>query len=116
VGLRLARWARVLTYGEKLEVSGPLFREAVPEGSAIRVYFDHAKGLNATSGALTGFEVAGADGKWSAATATIDGETVVATSPNVVKPSQVRYGWASSPQCNLFNGDALPASPFTSAQ
>jgi len=29
---------------------------------------------------------------------------------------QVRYGWSSSPQCNLFNGDALPASPFTSAE
>ncbi|MGD0913121.1 MAG: sialate O-acetylesterase [Terracidiphilus sp.] len=116
VGLRLARWARVLTYGEKLEVSGPLFREAVPEGPAIRAYFDHAKGLNAKGGAPTSFEVAGADGKWSAATATIDGDTIVASSPDVAKPTQVRYGWASSPQCNLFNSDELPASPFTSAQ
>jgi sialate O-acetylesterase len=116
VGLRLARWARVLTYGEKLEVSGPLFRSAVPEGTAIRAYFDHAKGLNAKGGALTSFEVAGADGKFVPATATIDGETIVASSPDVAKPMQVRYGWSSSPQCNLFNGDALPASPFTSAE
>jgi sialate O-acetylesterase len=116
VGLRLARWARVLTYGEKLEVSGPLFREAVPEGPAIRAYFDHAKGLMAKGGALTSFEVAGADGKFAPATATIDGETIVASSPDVVKPMQVRYGWASSPQCNLFNDGDLPASPFTSAQ
>jgi len=28
----------------------------------------------------------------------------------------VRYGWANSPQCNLFNGEGLPASPFTSEQ
>ena len=116
VGLRLARWARVLTYGEKLEVSGPLFRSAVPEGPTIRAYFDHAKGLNAKGGALTSFEVAGADGKFVPATATIDGETIVASSPDVAKPMQVRYGWSSSPQCNLFNGDALPASPFTSAE
>ncbi|MFZ0304551.1 MAG: sialate O-acetylesterase [Terracidiphilus sp.] len=116
VGLRLARWARVLTYGEKLEDSGPLFRSAVPEGPAIRAYFDHAKGLNAKGGAVTGFEVAGADGKWAAATATIDGETIVASSPDVAKPTQVRYGWASSPQCNLFNGEGLPASPFSSAK
>jgi sialate O-acetylesterase len=116
VGLRLARWARVLTYGEKLEDSGPLFRQAVPEGAAIRAYFTHAAGLNAKGGAITGVEVAGADGKWSAATATIEGETIVASSPEVAKPTQVRYGWASSPQCNLFNGDQLPASPFTSAQ
>jgi sialate O-acetylesterase len=40
----------------------------------------------------------------------------VASSPDVAKPTQVRYGWASSPQCNLFNSDTLPASPFTSAQ
>jgi hypothetical protein len=24
----------------------------------------------------------------------------------------VRYAWANSPQCNLFNKDGLPASPF----
>jgi len=27
---------------------------------------------------------------------------------------QVRYGWANSPRCNLFDGEGLPASPFTS--
>jgi sialate O-acetylesterase len=115
VGLRLARWARVLTYGEKIEDSGPLFREAVPEGPAIRVYFDHAKGLTAKGGAVTGVEVAGVDGKFSPATATIEGETIVASSPEVLKPVAVRYGWAASPECNLFNSDGLPASPFTSA-
>ena len=116
VGLRLARWARVLTYGEKIEDSGPLFRQAVPEGPAIRAYFTHAVGLTAKRGALTGFEVAGADGRFVPATATIEGETVVASSPEVAKPVAVRYGWASSPQCNLYNGDELPASPFTSAE
>jgi sialate O-acetylesterase len=115
VGLRLARWARVLTYGEKLEVSGPLFRQAVPEGAAMRAYFTHAADMNAKGGVLSGFEVAGSDGKWFAATATIDGETIVASSPDVAKPIEVRYGWAASPQCNLFNADGLPASPFTSA-
>jgi sialate O-acetylesterase len=54
------------------------------------------------------------DGKFVAATATIDGNTVVATSPTVAEPVHVRYGWANSPECNLFNGAGLPASPFTS--
>jgi sialate O-acetylesterase len=116
VGLRLSRWARVLTYGEQIEDSGPLMREAVPEGAAIRVYFDHAKGLMAKGGALTGFEVAGDDGKFVPATAAIESETVVASSPDVARPLKVRYAWASNPQCNLYNSDALPASPFTSAQ
>ncbi len=81
------------------------------------MWFDHhAKGLAAKGGELTGFEVAGADGKFVPATAKIDGNTVVAGSPDVAEPVYVRYGWANSPQCNLFNGEGLPASPFTSAE
>jgi len=117
VGLRLALAARALSYGEDVSYSGPIFRQATPEGSAIRVWFDHhAKGLMAKGGELTGFEVAGADGKFVAAQAHIDGHTVVASSEAVAEPAMVRYGWANSPQCNLFNGEGLPASPFTSAE
>jgi sialate O-acetylesterase len=116
VGLRLALAARALSYGEDISYSGPIFEQARPEGHAIRVRFEHhAKGLTAKGGTLTGFEVAGADGKFVPATATIDGNTVVAQSPLVVEPVYVRYGWANSPECNLFNGIGLPASPFTSA-
>jgi sialate O-acetylesterase len=116
VGMRLARAARALSYGEAIEYSGPLFRQATTEDNAIRVWFDHAKGLTAKGGALTGFEVAGKDGKFSPATAQIEGATVVVTSPSVPEPVTVRYGWANSPLCNLFNGEGLPASPFTSAR
>jgi sialate O-acetylesterase len=116
VGLRLARAARVLSYGESAEYSGPLYRQATPEDAAIRVWFDHAGGLMAKGGAVTGFEVAGADEKFVPATAVIDGSTVVASSPEVAQPVFVRYGWANSPDCNLFNGEGLPASPFTSVE
>ena len=116
VGLRLARAARALSYGEAIEYSGPIYRQASPEGSSIRAWFDHAKGLRAKDGAVTGFEVAGADGKFVAATARIEGTTVVASSELVAEPVFVRYGWANSPECNLFNGEGLPASPFTSAE
>jgi sialate O-acetylesterase len=114
VGYRLARAARALSYGEAIEYSGPLFRQATPEGTAIRAWFDHAKWLTTKGGAVTGFEVAGADGKFSPAAATIDGATVVASSSEVPEPLYVRYGWANSPQCNLFNSEGLPALPFTS--
>lgn len=120
VGHRLALAARSLSYGETLEYSGPLFRQAVPDGSAIRVFFDHGKGLTAkggpSSGAVTSVEVAGRDGKFVPAKATIEGDTLVASSPDVPAPISVRYGWANSPQCNLFNGEGLPASPFTSVK
>jgi sialate O-acetylesterase len=116
VGLRLARAARALSYGESIDYSGPLYRQATPEGAAIRVWFNDAKGLTAKGGEVTGFEVAGADGKFSPARATIEGSTVVASSPAVTEPVFVRYGWANSPQCNLFNGEGSPASPFTSVR
>jgi sialate O-acetylesterase len=115
VGNRLARAARALSYGEAIEYSGPLFRQATPEGNAIRVWFNHAKELTTKTGELTGFEVAGADGKFVAATARIDGVTLMVSSAEVAEPAFVRYGWANSPDCNLFNGEGLPASPFTSA-
>ncbi len=57
--------------------------------------------------------VAGADGKFAPATAKIEGATVVASSPDAAEPRFVRYGWANSPGCNLFNSAGLPASPFT---
>ncbi len=114
VGLRLARAARALTYGEAVEYSGPMFRQAAPEGGSIRAYFDHAQGLIAKGGAVTGFEIAGRDGRYLPAAATVDGNTVIASSPDVPEPVRVRYGWANSPECNLFNGEGLPASPFTS--
>ena len=117
VGHRLALAARAIAYGEDINYSGPTYRQATPEGNSIRVWFNHhAKGLMSKGGALTGFEVAGADGKYVPATATIDGNEVVVTSDAVAEPRFVRYGWANYPQCNLFNEEGLPASPFTSVE
>jgi sialate O-acetylesterase len=116
VGMRLALGARVLAYGETVEDSGPVFRQATPEGAQIRVWFDHAKGMTAKGGELSSFEVAGADGKWAPATAKIDGTSIVASSPDVAAPTAVRYGWAANPPCNLYNSDGLPASPFNSTR
>jgi sialate O-acetylesterase len=117
VGLRLALAARAIAYGEKIEYSGPLFRQATPEGSGLRVWFDHAEtGLKAKGGELRGFEVAGADGKFVPAAARIDGATVLVSSSAVTSPVYVRYGWADNPDCNLYNSADLPASPFRSGE
>jgi sialate O-acetylesterase len=115
VGLRLALAARAITYGEKIEWSGPLYRQITQEDHALRVWFEHATGLAAKGGAaatLTGFEVAGADGKYSVADAKIEGASVVVSSAAVTTPVSVRYGWAANPTCNLVNKEGLPASPF----
>ena len=87
VGMRLALAARAIAYGEKIEYSGPLFRQATPEGSAMRLWFDHVGGgLTAKGGSLTGFEIAGADRKFVPADAAIDGATIVVSSPSVSAP------------------------------
>jgi sialate O-acetylesterase len=112
VGLRLALAARAIAYGEKVEWSGPLYRQVTHEEHALRVWFDHADGLAAKGAVLTGFEVAGADGKYSAADARIEGSSVVVSSAAVTAPVAVRYGWAANPSCNLVNREGLPASPF----
>jgi sialate O-acetylesterase len=118
VGRRLALAARALAYGEKLEYSGPLFRTAVPEPGAVRVTFDHAgSGLTSKDGApLKGFLVAGSDRRFVPAEARIDGNSVVVTSASIERPLFVRYGWEDAPECNLYNAEGLPASPFRSGQ
>ena len=115
VGYRLALTARALAYGEDVVYSGPIFRQATPEGDDVRVWFNHtADGLTAKGGALEGFEIAGEDRNFVSANARIDGKTVVVSNPDVKDPKYVRYGWANSPEVNLYNSAGLPASPFTS--
>jgi sialate O-acetylesterase len=62
--------------------------------------------------ALRGFAIAGEDRRWVWAKATIDGDTVVCSSPDVAKPVAVRYSWADNPIGNLYNKEGLPACPF----
>jgi sialate O-acetylesterase len=117
VGMRLALAARALTYGEKIEYSGPLFRQVTPEGSSLRLWFDHVGGgLTAKGGSLTGFEIAGADRKFVPAEAAFEGATIVVSSPSISAPVSVRYAWSDDPRCNLYNADGLPASPFHSGE
>ena len=113
VGSRLALAARALAYGEKIEYSGPVYKKMKVSGDKAVLSFDHlGGGLVAKDGALKGFTIAGADKKFVAATATIEGDTVVVTSAEVKSPVAVRFGWANVPEVNLFNKADLPATPF----
>ena len=137
VGERLANLALSNDYGRKVVANGPRYSGYTISGNAIRVRFtDIAAGLRvipsgdfakerygkegvdfelvkkAESGVLTGFQIAGADRVWHWADATISGDEVIVTSPNVPHPFAVRYGWGANPVCNLFNSEGLPAWPF----
>lgn len=114
VGKRLALLARAQTYGENVPSSGPAYASHRIAGDEIVISFAHTDcGLHTPNGELPkGFAVAGYDHKFHWADARIDGDCVVVRSPEVPFPIAVRYGWADNPDCNLFNGAGLPASPF----
>lgn len=113
IGQRLALWALGTTYGRKIVYSGPLYDSMKIVDNEIRISFRLlGAGLEARGDALKGFAVAGADRKFHWAQARIDGAEVVVSSADVSAPVAVRYAWGNSPDCNLYNKDGLPASPF----
>jgi sialate O-acetylesterase len=113
VGHRLALWALGTTYGKQIDYSGPLYDTMQIEKNRIRIRFANVgKGFEVHGTQLQGFAVAGADRTFHWADATVEGDTIVVSNSAVPKPVAVRYGWATNPDCNLYNQAGLPASPF----
>ena len=113
VGKRLAMWALGTVYGKKIATSGPLPTSYKADATQVTISFSHTDGgLQAKGGPLKGFLIAGDDRKWLPARARIDGDKVIVSHPYLKKPVAVRYAWAAAPDCNLYNGEGLPASPF----
>lgn len=113
IGHRLALAAMGMVYGEKIDYSGPIYSHYLIEGDKIRLYFNNiGKGMVAKEGELTGFAIAGADRNFVAANATVDGNTILVSGPQISNPQAVRYGWNANPKVNLYNKADLPASPF----
>ena len=114
LGERLTKIALAKVYGRKTEYYGPVFQSMKVSGSQIRLKFSHlGGGLVAKDGPLKWFAIAGADHKFAAADARIEGGAVVVSSALVSAPVAVRYAWDNYPEgCNLFNAAGLPAAPF----
>jgi sialate O-acetylesterase len=113
VGRRLALWALAKDYGrDDLDFSGPLVSRIEFEGSGVRVFFEHAVGLTSDGKELSHFTLAGDDGVYHAASAEIDGESVVVRSAEVARPRSIRFGGGAADQTNLWNASGLPASSF----
>jgi sialate O-acetylesterase len=113
VGSRLALAARAIAYGEKLTYSGPVCESAKIEKKNLVLTFSHVDaGLVSAGDQLKGFEIAGPDEKFVPAQATIEGDRIVLSADGIDRPSMARYGWAKTPDVNLFNKAGLPATPF----
>ncbi|NLB69074.1 MAG: sialate O-acetylesterase [Lentisphaerae bacterium] len=114
VGRRMAQWALANTYNKNIVPNGPHFDRYEIEGNVIRIRFrDTGKGLTIKGSKLKTCFIAGSDRKFVPAEAVIENDTLLVSSPDVKSPQAVRYAWADNPEnCNLYNKDGLPASPF----
>lgn len=117
VGERLALQAMKVAYGKSKGVfSGPLVQQAKNRNGKITLEFKEVgERLKVKSDTpLSGFALAGADGKFVWAEARIIGKNKVEVwHPNIASPKVVRYAYADNPSsANLYNSKGLPASPF----
>lgn len=115
VGERLANLALSRTYGETSRAhAGPRFKAlSIEGGRAVLTFDDLGGGLKSSDGKpLSWFSLAGADGVFHAAQATIEGDKVIVTSPLAPAPLQVRFGWDEAARPNLVSQQGRPAWPF----
>ncbi len=113
IGQRLALLAAKKTIGHDILAEGPMMKTVEVEGNQLRVRFKNAEGLRTTNNRTpSGFWLADESGKWKAAEAIIDGETVLLSTPEIERPLYIRYAFAGKPKVNLVNAMGLPAYPF----
>ena len=82
------------------------------DGAALRVRFTHGSGLAAQDKPTQSLEIAGADRVFHPATAKIERDTLLVSSPAVKAPVAVRYAYRNAPVSGLYNAAGLPAAPF----
>ncbi len=115
LGRRFARAARHVVYGEALPPSGPVAKATRRSGDSVVVEFDDVSDGLVAYGAdgPIGFELCGTEpGSCRYAQASIRSNSVSLEAPGAHAATRVRYCWADSPVCTLFDGAGLPAGPF----
>jgi sialate O-acetylesterase len=116
VGRRLARAARHVVFAEKLSPSGAVPQEARREGAVVMLKFSDVEGdlVVYSSKDPAAFELCGvAEGSCQYVTAKlVRGGRVALDAGEVTAPTRVRFCWADSPICNLYDAAGLPVGPF----
>jgi sialate O-acetylesterase len=112
VGTRLALAGLALAYGKDIPYRGPRVKSTRMEQDKVVLDLDTDGVALKSVPAVTGFELAGADGVFHAATATLKGNSVTVSSPEVTAPAQVRYAFADLPYLSVYDTNGLPLPPF----
>lgn len=111
---RIALLVRKRLYGHRdIVENGPVCISMVVEGDNVVLSFEKGTDDLLPPRQLKGFAVAGTDSRYHWAEATVQGNKVVVSCPDVLSPVKVRYAWDDNPKnANLKNQAGLPASPF----
>ncbi|MEI6644552.1 MAG: sialate O-acetylesterase [bacterium] len=115
VGRRLALVALKQVYGKDIVDKGPKLVSVTCAGEKIILRFDPGnkeQRLAFKPSSDSGFEVAGADGKFVTVNAMAQENAITLTVSTIHEPRVVRYAWKDSPCATLFNSAGLPAAPF----
>jgi sialate O-acetylesterase len=115
IGKRLAWLALDHTYHVKQVSEGPRIDTVRFRDHQAYVAFKNPEsGLVVhDSSRITGFELAGKDGRFYKATGIVKkNKIVLVSSPEVSDPAALRFAWKEDAQPNLFNKAGLPAEPY----
>jgi sialate O-acetylesterase len=117
VAQRMGNLALKHVYGQKdIAADFPAYASHTISGDKATVVFKNVdQGLVVKGSHIAGFEVAGSDGKFVEAEASIgsDGRSVVVSAPGVPEIVDIRYGNYYYIVVTLFDKNGLPVAPFT---
>lgn len=119
VGRRLALQALKNDYGQKdIVAEGPRFEKMEISGAQLLVHFTNtAGGLKSRDGGpLTHFQIIGTKAEWRDAVATVEGDLIKLSAPEIQKPAAMRFAWHKTAEPNLVNGADLPCSSFRAGE
>jgi sialate O-acetylesterase len=114
VGKRLANYALAETYGQKVGAyKSPTFQSMEIIKNKIRISFnDVITGLVCKGEHPSNFQVAGEDGNFVPAKASIDGKTILVSSKLIKNPVAVHHCFDDASIPNVFSEEGLPLAPF----
>jgi len=114
VGSRLALIAEHMIYGQDVVDSGPTPVSALRTGQTVAVRFANlAKGFAVyESNRPIGFQVCDKAKHCRFVDATRNKDEITLDVSHIRDAATVRYCWADSPICNVYNSEGLPTVPF----